>query len=226
MSGDVKHTCLFITPIDDSEGRFVRELRALLTAVFPAGPPDRVDADVLHNAVQEVSALQHTAAAAEAEAAELKMAVEPDGRRRLEMAKRLAISAGRLVRIERDDARQRAKTAEQERDQLRAELADRRERLARLRGFTPSVGEPEVYAIAYESAVGDVLRRLYDLDVEPAPDLAPETRELSAALAAYRAAIGMPQRAFRPGGRVERAMTAALEAARKATSRAEGTPDV
>ncbi|MEX5711883.1 hypothetical protein AB1484_27210 [Parafrankia sp. FMc6] len=47
-----------------------------------------------------------------ARVAELEIAVEPDGARRLELAKKLAISAGNLLRIERDDARARADAAE------------------------------------------------------------------------------------------------------------------
>lgn len=42
----------------------------------------------------------------------LEVAVEPDGARRLELAKKLAVSAGNLLRVERDDARARAERAE------------------------------------------------------------------------------------------------------------------
>jgi hypothetical protein len=44
--------------------------------------------------------------------AELEVAVEPEGARRLELAKKLAVSAGNLLRIERDDARARAERLE------------------------------------------------------------------------------------------------------------------
>lgn len=100
-------------------------------------------------------------------------------------------------------------------------LADHRERLAPLRGMEPPAYRSELYAVAYRRALGDVLRHL-DLDVEPPLPVAPETRALSAAVAAHRARLGIPQREYRPDGMSERAMSAAFEAARKAT---EGTPD-
>lgn len=53
--------------------------------------------------------------------AELEVALEPDGARRLELAQKLAISASNLLRIERDDARRQV--AELETDAV--ELEDR-----------------------------------------------------------------------------------------------------
>lgn len=127
-----------------------------------------------------------------------------------EMAREGTKDLDRIAALER-----RAEVAERA-------LADHRERLARLRGLTPLADRSERYAVAYRRAVGDVLRQLDDLDVEPPPATAPESRALSAALAAYRAVLGIPQREHRPTGLHERAMSAALEAARNTT---EGTPD-
>lgn len=112
--------------------------------------------------------------------------------------------------------KQRALTAERERDRLRAEVAERRERLARLRGLTPPVFWPAEQAAVYTRAVDDVLRWLGDLDVEPPPAIPPAARIVSAAVAAYREALNMPQRDHRPGGLHEQAVSAALTAAKKA----------
>jgi len=103
---------------------------------------------------------------------------------------------------------------------VRAEAAEKqvakyRERLARLRGLAPPGWWPAWEGIAYERAVDDVIRRVGDLDVEPPPEIPYDVRVVSAALAAYRAQVGLPQRDYRPIGRSERGMSAALEAARK-----------
>lgn len=107
-------------------------------------------------------------------------------------------------------------SGENETERLRAELAERQERLARLRGYTPPATWPAEQAAIYERAVEDVLRWLGDLDVEPPPAIPSEARIVSAAVAAYREALGMPQRDHRPGGLHEQAVSAALTAAKKA----------
>lgn len=91
-------------------------LRALLDA----------DPDIQSLAVGEGLLRELLDAAAERDealrrVAELEVALEPHGARRLELAKKLAISASNLLRIERDDARRQV--AELETDAV--ELEDR-----------------------------------------------------------------------------------------------------
>ncbi|WP_242606307.1 hypothetical protein [Protofrankia symbiont of Coriaria ruscifolia] len=83
-------------------------------------------------------------------------------------------------------------------------------RLARLRGLQAPIDRGEVYAAAYQRALGDVLRRFGGLDTRRSCPADPGS---GGGPAAYRAVLGISQREYWPHGRAERAMTAALGAA-------------